>query len=141
MQNSQNQIIELSETRKTILSIINYLNSNIVDPITKGDILTIKETDLETNLEILIGKRDNISSTLIKLSNVLIKIIPLEFKLNKEFEIENSQLEESRELKPEDIEIINRYLNRVKNLRSKTEKIDIKKEPNLFDFSLKDSDS
>lgn len=140
MSDSKNQITELSETRKTILSIINYLNSNIVDPITKGDTLSIKETDLETNLEILIGKRDNISSTLIKLSGVLIKIIPLEFKLDRELSLENKKSEDSRGLKEEDIDIINRYLNRIKGLEDKTKNIDIKKEPDLFDFSLKDSD-
>lgn len=131
MLKSKNQITELQELRKTILVIIEYLKSNIVSPITKDNI-TIEENEvLESQLNTLIGKKSNITSTITQLSNLLIKIIPLELKLSKDFNLDATQ--ESKKLNQGDIDIINRYLNRIKNSQTH-ENIDVRKELDLFDY-------
>jgi len=132
MPKPQNQITELKELRETILTIIEYLKLNIVEPITKKDATLEENERLESQLNILVGKKSNISATITQLSTLLIKIIPLELKLKKDFALDESS--DSSRVTKEDIEIINRYLNKIKN-SDNTENVDIRKEPDLFDYA------
>ena len=103
--NKQNNfsLNDLARIRKIINLIINVLEKSIND-YSNNNSLTEENKDL---INFLIGSRDNVVSIITKLTNLLVKVIPLEEKINNEENIENNE-----KLTNDDIEILKEYIDK-----------------------------
>ena len=99
-------IDDIKRIRRIINSIIVHLEENVVNPVVNNNLSDNEEVMKQVKL--LIGGRENITSAITKLSNLLIKIIPLEEEENQEFDIEKY-----KKLSDEDMDIIKRYIKKV----------------------------
>lgn len=110
--NKQNNfsVNDLARIRKIINLIINVLEDSINDYSHNN---TITEENKEL-INFLIGSKDNVVSIITKLTNLLIKVIPLEEKINN-----NENIEENEKLTNEDIEILERYIDKCNFLFNK----------------------
>ncbi len=104
MNNKNNfSINDLARIRKIINLIINVLEDSIND-YSNNNALTEENKDL---INFLIGSRDNVVSIITKLTNLLVKVIPLEEKINNEENIEDNE-----KLTNDDIEILKEYIDK-----------------------------
>ncbi len=104
MNNKNNfSINDLARIRKIINLIINVLEDSIND-YSNNNTLTEENKDL---INFLIGSRDNVVSIITKLTNLLVKVIPLEEKINNEENIEDNE-----KLTNDDIEILKEYIDK-----------------------------
>lgn len=104
MNNKNNfSINDLARIRKIINLIINVLEDSIND-YSNNNALTKENKDL---INFLIGSRDNVVSIITKLTNLLVKVIPLEEKINNEENIEDNE-----KLTNDDIEILKEYIDK-----------------------------
>ena len=103
--NKQNNfsVNDLARIRKIINLIINVLEDSIND-YSNNNTLTEENKDL---INFLIGSRDNVVSIITKLTNLLVKVIPLEEKINNEENIEDNE-----KLTNDDIEILKEYIDK-----------------------------
>ena len=103
--NKQNNfsVNDLARIRKIINLIINVLEDSIND-YSNNNALTEENKDL---INFLIGSRDNVVSIITKLTNLLVKVIPLEEKINNEENIEDNE-----KLTNDDIEILKEYIDK-----------------------------
>lgn len=103
--NKQNNfsINDLARIRKIINLIINVLEDSIND-YSNNNALTEENKDL---INFLIGSRDNVVSIITKLTNLLVKVIPLEEKINNEENVEDNE-----KLTNDDIEILKEYIDK-----------------------------
>ena len=67
---------------------------------------------------ILIGSKDNVVSIITKLTNLLVKVIPLEEKINNS----DNNIKDDEKLTNEDIEILERYIDKCNFLFNKNNK-------------------
>jgi hypothetical protein len=102
------QIEDLRRTRKIVTSIIKHLDNEIINPVIIKKSLHESE-ELKEQLHLLIGEKGDITSAIAKLTNLLIKIIPLEQKTCEGFDGEELE-EESRKILGEDMDIIKRFM-------------------------------
>jgi len=110
-QKNKIQIEDLRKTRKIVTSIIQHLDRKIINPvIVKGKLEDSEE--LMKHISLLIGSKENIASVLTKLTNLLIKIIPLENKTLEQNQDEEMESENHR-IPNEDMEIILRYIDKI----------------------------
>ena len=102
MDNKNNfSINDLARIRKIINLIINVLEDNIENFSNSNSIL-------ESNKELinfLIGSKDNVVSIITKLTNLLVKVIPLEEKILP-------KISNDDKISEDDIEILKRYIDR-----------------------------
>lgn len=104
MNNKNNfSVNDLARIRKIINLIINVLEDSIND-YSNNNTLTEENKDL---INFLIGSRDNVVSIITKLTNLLVKVIPLEEKINNEENIEDNE-----KLTNDDIEILKEYIDK-----------------------------
>lgn len=104
MNNKNNfSINDLARIRKIINLIINVLEDSIND-YSNNNALTEENKDL---INFLIGSRDNVVSIITKLTNLLVKVIPLEEKINNEENVEDNE-----KLTNDDIEILKEYIDK-----------------------------
>ena len=104
MNNKNNfSINDLARIRKIINLIINVLEDSIND-YSNNNALTEENKDL---INFLIGSRDNVVSIITKLTNLLVKVIPLEEKINNE-----ENIEDNKKLTNDDIEILKEYIDK-----------------------------
>ncbi len=104
MNNKNNfSINDLARIRKIINLIINVLEDSIND-YSNNNTLTEENKDL---INFLIGSRDNVVSIITKLTNLLVKVIPLEEKINNEENVEDNE-----KLTNDDIEILKEYIDK-----------------------------
>lgn len=103
--NKQNNFLinDLARIRKIINLIINVLEDSIND-YSNNNALTEENKDL---INFLIGSRDNVVSIITKLTNLLVKVIPLEEKINNEENVEDNE-----KLTNDDIEILKEYIDK-----------------------------
>lgn len=103
--NKQNNfsVNDLAKIRKIINLIINVLEDSIND-YSNNNALTEENKDL---INFLIGSRDNVVSIITKLTNLLVKVIPLEEKINNEENVEDNE-----KLTNDDIEILKEYIDK-----------------------------
>lgn len=103
--NKQNNfsLNDLARIRKIINLIINVLEQSIND-YSNNNTLTEENKDL---INFLIGSRDNVVSIITKLTNLLVKVIPLEEKINNEENVEDNE-----KLTNDDIEILKEYIDK-----------------------------
>lgn len=103
--NKQNNfsVNDLARIRKIINLIINVLEQSIND-YSNNNALTEENKDL---INFLIGSRDNVVSIITKLTNLLVKVIPLEEKINNEENVEDNE-----KLTNDDIEILKEYIDK-----------------------------
>lgn len=103
--NRQNNfsVNDLARIRKIINLIINVLEDSIND-YSNNNTLTEENKDL---INFLIGSRDNVVSIITKLTNLLVKVIPLEEKINNEENVEDNE-----KLTNDDIEILKEYIDK-----------------------------
>ncbi len=103
--NKQNNfsVNDLARIRKIINLIINVLEDSIND-YSNNNALTEENKDL---INFLIGSRDNVVSIITKLTNLLVKVIPLEEKINNEENVEDNE-----KLTNDDIEILKEYIDK-----------------------------
>lgn len=103
--NKQNNfsVNDLARIRKIINLIINVLEQSIND-YSNNNTLTEENKDL---INFLIGSRDNVVSIITKLTNLLVKVIPLEEKINNEENVEDNE-----KLTNDDIEILKEYIDK-----------------------------
>ena len=94
---------DLARIRKIINLIINVLEDSIND-YSNNNALTEENKDL---INFLIGSRDNVVSIITKLTNLLVKVIPLEEKINNEENVEDNE-----KLTNDDIEILKEYIDK-----------------------------
>ena len=115
MDNKNNfSINDLARIRKIINLIINVLEDNIKNFSNSNSIL-------ESNKELinfLIGRKDNVVSIITKLTNLLVKVIPLEEKINNS----DNNIKDDEKLTNEDIEILERYIDKCNFLFNKNNK-------------------
>lgn len=115
MDNKNNfSINDLARIRKIINLIINVLEDNIENFSNSNSIL-------ENNKELinfLIGSKDNVVSIITKLTNLLVKVIPLEEKINNS----DNNIKDDEKLTNEDIEILERYIDKCNFLFNKNNK-------------------
>lgn len=115
MDNKNNfSINDLARIRKIINLIINVLEDNIENFSNSNSIL-------ESNKELinfLIGSKDNVVSIITKLTNLLVKVIPLEEKINNS----DNNIKDDEKLTNEDIEILERYIDKCNFLFNKNNK-------------------
>lgn len=104
------QIEDLRRTRKIVTSIIEHLDDKIINPVIIGKELR-NSKELMEQINLLIGNKANITSVLTKLTNLLIKIIPLEQKTLEQNE-EEMEAEETKVCN-EDMETVTRYFSKV----------------------------
>ena len=107
-------INDLARIRKIINLIINVLEDNIENFSNSNSIL-------ESNKELinfLIGSKDNVVSIITKLTNLLVKVIPLEEKINNS----DNNIKDDEKLTNEDIEILERYIDKCNFLFNKNNK-------------------
>jgi len=97
-------INDISKIRKIASLIIDILEDNIIN-LKESNNIALDEKNKEL-LTFLIGDKNNIVSTINKLSNLLVKIIPLENNLDKDQETNNKNLNSN------DLEIIKRYIKK-----------------------------
>lgn len=103
--NKQNNfsVNDLARIRKIINLIINVLEDSINDYSHNN---TITEENKEL-INFLIGSKDNVVSIITKLTNLLVKVIPLEEKINNEENVEDNE-----KLTNDDIEILKEYIDK-----------------------------
>ena len=102
-------INDLAKIKKIINLIINVLESNISN-FSNGSIY--KEN--KEFIEFLIGNKENVVSIISKLTNLLVKVIPLEEKIL----LENNTTPEEK-LDESDMEILKKYIDRCLNNNKK----------------------
>lgn len=98
-------INDISKIRKIVSLIIGLLEKNINEIVNDKDIHTNKNN--KELLDFLIGSKENIVSTINKLSNLLVKIIPLEKDMQ---DTKNNTFKEN--LDKNDLDIIKRYIQK-----------------------------
>lgn len=94
---------DLVRIRKIINLIIGILESNIND-YSKNN---ISEENKEL-INFLIGTKDNVVSIIGKLTNLLVKLIPLEEKINSS----NVSIVDNERLTEDDVEILKNYIEK-----------------------------
>lgn len=115
MDNKNNfSINDLARIRKIINLIINVLEDNIKN---FSDSNSILEGNKEL-INFLIGSKDNVVSIITKLTNLLVKVIPLEEKINNS----DNNIKDDEKLTNEDIEILERYIDKCNFLFNKNNK-------------------
>jgi len=95
-------INDLTKLRKIIFLIIDILENNINN-------FSINENTSEKDkklINFLMGEKETVVSILVKLINILIKVIPLEEKFSPTFS------EKDEKLCDEDMEILKRYIDK-----------------------------
>lgn len=102
MENKNISINDLAKIRKIINLIINILE-NSIDDFSNNIYDSGENKDL---IKFLIGSKDNVVSIITKLTNLLIKVIPLEEKINQ------SKLSDDEKLTNDDMEILLNYIER-----------------------------
>ena len=102
-------INDLSRIRKIINLVINIIESSIND-YSEDKLMLEKNKKL---LDFLIGNKENVVSIITKLTNLLLKVMPLEEQLNHT----NDNVEK---LNNEDIEIIMKYIDKCNFLFNKS---------------------
>ncbi len=100
---------DLLKIRRIIKTIITLLEKNI-QKIENGEEFEIDENQKKL-FDFLIGSKDNVLSTITKLTNLLIKVAPLD---------EDEEVTKVAKLEQEDLEILERYIKKY------SEKIDKK---------------
>lgn len=102
-------INDLSRIRKIINLVINIIETSIND-YSEDKLMLEKNKKL---LDFLIGNKENVVSIITKLTNLLLKVMPLEEQLNHT----NDNVEK---LNNEDIEIIMKYIDKCNFLFNKS---------------------
>ena len=102
-------INDLSRIRKIINLVINIIETSIND-YSEDKLMLEKNKKL---LDFLIGNKENVVSIITKLTNLLLKVMPLEEQLNHA----NDNVEK---LNNEDIEIIMKYIDKCNFLFNKS---------------------
>ena len=102
-------INDLSRIRKIINLVINIIETSIND-YSEDKLMLEKNKKL---LDFLIGNKENVVSIITKLTNLLLKVMPLEEELNHT----NDNVEK---LNNEDIEIIMKYIDKCNFLFNKS---------------------
>lgn len=82
-----------------------------------------EEEGLQKRWKHVFGDKENIISVLIKLTGILVKIIPMEQDIMKVINKDNES--KINDLSEEDVEIIKRYLQKVKDEEQEGEYLDI----------------
>lgn len=101
--NDNISINDLAKIRKIINLIINILENNINNFSNEGGV----DEENKELINFLIGSKDNVVSIITKLTNLLVKLIPLEEKIAF---TDNNECDEK--LNNEDIEILEKYIDK-----------------------------
>lgn len=101
--NNNFSIDDLTRMRKLIAAVVKILEES-VNNFSNDNMISEKNKEL---IDFLFGKKCDIVSIITKLTNTLIKVIPIEEKISN---IENS--DEDEKLSDDDIDIIRRYIKK-----------------------------
>jgi len=102
IENNNITVNDIIRIRKIINLTVNILEDNI-DYFSKENNGCVKNKEL---IDFLIGKKESVVSIITKLTNLIIKLIPLEEK------IDYSKNIESEKLSDEDMEILEKYIDK-----------------------------
>jgi uncharacterized membrane protein len=110
-ENKKIEIEDLKKIRRIVSSIIFHIDEKFINPVVMEQKLSNNKEFMD-EIRLLIGNKDNITSVIVKLSNLIIKIIPIE---QRTAEIESSFVhdEENDRVDVEDMKIILRYIERI----------------------------
>lgn len=112
MDNKNNfSINDLARIRKIINLIINVLEDSI-EKFSDNNLMLDNNKEL---INFLIGSKDNVVSIITKLTNLLVKVIPLEEKIN------NDNIKDDEKLTNEDMEILEQYIDKCNFLFNRDE--------------------
>lgn len=101
--NKNISINDLTRIRKIILTVIQILENNIND-FSQNNIISEENKAI---INFLFGNKRDIVSIITSLTNALVKVIPLEEKINDSQQIQNDE-----KLSDDDMEILKRYIDK-----------------------------
>ena len=102
--NNNFSVDDLTRLRKLIVAVVKVLEESIND-FSKNNTISENNKDF---IDFLFGKKCDIVSIITKLTNTLIKVIPIEEKI---LTLENNDKEQEK-LSDDDIEMIRRYIKK-----------------------------
>ncbi len=100
--NNNFSVNDLTRMRRLIIAVVKVLEESIND-FSENNVVSDKNKEL---IDFLFGKKCDIVSIITKLTNALIKVIPIEEKISATENVEDEKLSE------DDVEIIRRYIKK-----------------------------